>query len=290
MILQTLIKSADSLTHKFKLHGKIVAILSHLSIKIYPMLSFKKFTIAFLTITFFVFNQNTFAANVHSDSNELSAPADLNEFFSNSNTFFGKYVSNGKVDYALIGKQKAELVTLINMIEKADVSKADKNTKTAFYLNAYNLLTINSVVMNMPIKSPLDVKGFFDAKPHNIAGNMITLNDIENKFLRPDPRVHFALVCAAIGCPKLMSEAYMPDKVQTQLINQTKKAMNDASFIKVDDSAKTVAISQLFDWYKDDFVNNTGTVINFINKFRNTPIPADYTITFYNYDWNLNIK
>lgn len=96
---------------------------------------------------------------MHSDSNELSAPADLNEFFPIP-ILFGKYVSNGKVDYALIGKQKAELVTLINMIEKADVSKADKNTKTAFYLNAYNLLTINSVVMNMPIKSPLDVKGF----------------------------------------------------------------------------------------------------------------------------------
>lgn len=290
MILQTLIKSADNLTHKLNLHGRIVANLYHLSIKKYPMLTFKKSTITFLIITFFVFNQNMFAANIHSDSNELSAPTDLNEFFSNANSFFGKYVSNGKVDYTLIGKQKAELISLINMIEKANVSNADKNTRTAFYLNAYNLLTINSVVVNMPIKSPLDVKGFFDAKQHNVAGNMLTLNDIENKYLRPDPRVHFALVCAAIGCPKLMSEAYMPDKVQTQLINQTKKAMNDASFIKVDASAKTVAISQLFDWYKDDFVNNTGTVINFINKFRNTPIPEDYTVSFYTYDWNLNIK
>lgn len=254
------------------------------------MISYKKSSIACLIIIFCAFNQNTIAANVRTDSNELSAPTDLNEFFSKANSFLGKYVSNGKVDYALIGKQKAELETLINMIEKADLSNADKSTKTAFYLNAYNLLTIHSVVMNMPIKSPLDVKGFFDAKQHNVAGNMNTLNDIENKYLRPDPRVHFALVCAAIGCPKLMSEAYMPDKVQTQLINQTKKALNDASFIKVDASAKTVAISQLFDWYKDDFVNDTGTVINFINKFRNTPIPADYAVTYYNYDWSLNIK
>lgn len=246
--------------------------------------------ITILFISLFTLSGIAYSNINRSDSNEWLAPTDLNEFFTKSNAFFGKYVQNGRVDYKLMGSQKEDLSVLIRMVGQTDLSGADKNTKTAFYLNAYNLLTINAVVSNMPIKSPLDVSGFFDAKKYDVAGAKLTLNEIENTYLRPDARVHFALVCAAIGCPKLMSEAYTPEKVQSQLNNQTKKAMNDAGFIRVDENGKSVAISQIFDWYKDDFVKDAGTVMNFINKFRTSPIPSDYKVTSYTYDWNLNIK
>lgn len=236
-----------------------------------------------LTITISAVN-NSFATV---DNSPLT---DLSEFFSKSNTFLSTYVANGKVDYKTLAADPTALNKLTDMIATADLSDVDKNTRTAFYINAYNILTIKSVVANMPLKSPLDVAGFFDTKQHQIAGAKLTLNEIENTKLRPDARVHFVLVCAANGCPQIINEAYMPDKIQNQLNTQTKKALSDSNFIRVDASTKTVAISQIFEWYKDDFIKDAGTVINYINKFRTTPIPADYKVTTYEYDWKLNIK
>ncbi|MFN3941001.1 MAG: DUF547 domain-containing protein, partial [Chitinophagales bacterium] len=216
--------------------------------------------------------------------------AELSIFFNKANTFMSTYVANGKVNYKALVADPASLNALTEMIATADLSNADRNTRIAFYINAYNILTIKTVVANMPIKSPLDVPGFFDKKQHDVAGVKLTLNDIENSMLRPDARVHFVLVCAANGCPVIMNEAYMPDKVQNQLNVQTKKALSDPNFIRVDAASKSVAISQIFDWYKDDFIKDAGTVTSFINKFRTAPIPADYKVVTYDYDWNLNIK
>lgn len=215
----------------------------------------------------------------------------LDDFFSVADQFFATHVGDGKVDYAGIKADRTVLDQLDGMIGSADLSSAEANTKTAFYLNAYNILVIKSVVNKYPINKPIDVTGFFDATKHKIAGEYLTLNDIENKKLRPDPRVHFALVCAAKGCPKIINEAYKPSTVQAQLDRQTKRAMNDASFIKVDDASKSVKISQIFDWYKADFMKQPGAnVLGFINQYRDVKIPSDYSVGFYDYDWNLNKK
>ncbi len=214
----------------------------------------------------------------------------LNDFFTSANSFFKKFISDGKVNYSAIKNDSNSLEQLINFIGKADMSTADKNTTTAFYINAYNLLVIKTVVDNLPIAKPTDLTGFFDAKKHAVAGIYMTLNDLENKKLRPDPKVHFVLVCAANGCPKIINEAYLPDKLQSQLESQTKKALNDNTFIKVDNETQTVKISQIFDWYKDDFIKSSGSVIKYINIYRTNQIPASYTISYYSYDWNLNGK
>lgn len=214
----------------------------------------------------------------------------LNDFFSAANAFLNTYVSNGNVDYAGIKSEATSLKKLTTFIASADLSQSDKNTQTAFYLNAYNLLVIKSVVENLPINSPLDVQGFFDVKKHNIAGLYLTLNDIENKKLRPDPRIHFAIVCAAKSCPTLSSDGFTPDKVQSQLTNLTKKALNNANYVAANDANKTVTVSKIFDWYKDDFIKKSGSVIDFINIYRTTAIPADYSLNYFEYSWDLNSK
>ncbi len=224
--------------------------------------------------------QNSF----HSESGDLST------FFTSANSFFSQHVAEGKVDYAAAKPDYTALQNLTELIATADLSAADKNTKTAFYINAYNILVIKAVVDKMPVNSPLDVPGFFESRKHQIAGESLTLNEIENKKLRPDPRVHFALVCAAIGCPKILDEAYMPETVQAQLNTQTKKSVNDPAFIKINDDAQTVQISEIFEWYKDDFVKSSGSLLAFINKYRSTEIPATYSVTTYEYDWKLNKK
>lgn len=243
----------------------------------------------------FMLFQQVQAENVSiiSDDTILATSANntesLTEFFTTANTFFGKYVSGGRVDYSAIQSDKVILNALNEMIKNANLADVSKDTKLAFYINTYNILVIQNVVSHLPLSSPLDVKGFFDVIKFSVAGESVTLNDIENKKLRPDPRVHFVLVCAAKGCPKLINEAYMPDKVQAQLTAQTKKALNDADFIRFDADAKKVFVSQIFDWYKTDFLKNNASIRDFINSYR-TEIPSDYSFEFYNYNWELNKK
>jgi len=137
----------------------------------------------------------------------------------------------------------------------------------------------------------LDKSGFFDKIQYNIGGSSLTLNDIENKKLRAkfnEPRFHFVLVCAANSCPPIISEAYRPKMLENQLQRQTKKSLNNPSFIKVSDGK--VAVSEIFKWYKEDFVKNGQSEIEFLNKYRNDKISENSKLIYYNYDWRLNSK
>lgn len=214
-------------------------------------------------------------------------------FFAKADAFLKKNVSHGGVNYPGIKANTAELDALVAQIASFPAASVDKKTKKAFYLNAYNILVIKNVVNHYPISKPLDVPGFFDQKKFKVAGSSLTLSDIENKKVRPtfkDARVHFALVCAAKSCPPIAAYAFTPGKVETQLDVLTKKAMNSSSFIKVDNENKKVRLSMILDWYKSDFLAESKTIIEFVNKYRSTPVPATYKQSFYTYNWALNLK
>lgn len=215
-------------------------------------------------------------------------------FFTKADAFFKKNVStSGGVYYASIKANPAELNALVDMVAKYNFSSASKNTRKAFLINAYNILVIKNVVDHMPIAKPLDVPGFFDKKKFNVAGMSLTLSDIENKKIRPvykDSRTHFVLVCAAKSCPPLANYAFMPSKLESQILARTKKAMSSKSFTKVDATNKKVRISEIFTWYKEDFDAEAKDVITYINKYRSTPIPSSYKVSNYTYNWALNIK
>ena len=214
----------------------------------------------------------------------------LETFFSQTDDFLKQNVSNGKVDYQEIHNNPEKLDELISLAEKISVSKSDALKFQSFYINAYNLAVIKGVVDNYPIKSPLDKSGFFDKTTYKIAGESITLNDIENKKLRAnfgDARFHFVLVCGAIGCPPLIAEAYIPSKLDAQLQTQAELALNNPNFIKI--KKKRVELSEIFKWYKEDFVKN-GDEIEYINQFRKEKIPSNTKISYYPYNWKLNEK
>ena len=103
--------------------------------------------------------------------------------------------------------------------------------------NILDEVVIKGIIENYPVKSPLDIKGLFDKTTYAVGGKKITLNDIEHKLLRAqfnnDPRFHFVLVCAGLGCPPIIAEAYMPNTLDAQLTRQTKIALNSDNFIKV---------------------------------------------------------
>ncbi|MEM9258889.1 MAG: DUF547 domain-containing protein, partial [Bacteroidota bacterium] len=198
------------------------------------------------------------------------------------------HVKNGRVDYTTL-KASNELAPLIADIEAVDLSALSGNERKAFLINAYNLLVVNQALENHPLKSVLDVSGFFDGKKQNIGGRKLTLNQLEKDLLLKeykDARLHFVLVCGALGCPPITNFAYQPAKLEAQLERQTRLALNDAAFIRVNDNE--VGLSQIFEWYASDFGGSKAKVLDFINGYRTTALPADAKVSYYTYDWSLN--
>ena len=217
----------------------------------------------------------------------------VNTFFNDTDAFLKTYVSGSKVDYASIKSNPAKLNALVEQISKANLSKENANTKKAFYINAYNITMISAIVKKYPVKAPTDIPGVFDKTKYTIAGASLTLNDVENKMLRAvykDARIHFVLVCGANGCPPIINAAYMPSTLEVQLEKQTKLAINNANFIKIDRKAKKVQVSQIFEWYKEDFGSNNNSLISFLNKYLSSKIESNYKVSYYTYDWTLNKK
>lgn len=222
----------------------------------------------------------------------LAAGANLPSFFTQADAFFKKYVENGMVHYKEINANFSEAESLYKDIESMNLSSADDRAKKAFYINAYNLIVIYQVSKYYPLKSPLDRSGFFDKVKHNVGGVSMTLNALEIKKLvltYKDPRIHFVLACAAKSCPPLASFAYEPGQLDQQLDTRTKLSLNNKDWLRLNAGNKTVSISKIFDWYKKDFtMNGENTVLEFINKYRSTPIPASYRVSYYEYNWGLN--
>ncbi|MFC5048191.1 DUF547 domain-containing protein [Aquimarina hainanensis] len=210
-------------------------------------------------------------------------------FFSKADAFFKTYVSNGRVNYKAIKENPASLDELISLAANSKVSTSNAKEYQAFYINAYNVAVIKGIVTKYPVKSPLDIKGFFDKNTYTLGGKKITLNDVENVLLRKnfpkEARFHFVLVCAGLGCPPIISEAYTPDLLEKQLQRQAVKALNNPSFIKV--KGNKVQLSQIFEWYKEDFTHE-GNEITYINKFRKEPLPVKAKVSYYPYNWSLN--
>lgn len=210
-------------------------------------------------------------------------------FFTKAEAFFSKHVKSGRVAYSEIKKDTKELNEILDLAKSIEVDKAKSKEYQAFWINGYNLTVIKSIVANYPIKSPLDKVGFFDKIKHNIGGKTITLNDIENKLLRgnfpKEPRFHFVLVCAGLGCPPIINTAYKPSTLEKQLQMQTVAALNDAKFIQV--NKNKVKISQIFEWYKGDFTKN-GSLVDYINTYKKEKLPMKAKVSYYPYDWTLN--
>ncbi len=212
--------------------------------------------------------------------------------FQDFDQFFAQYVKEGRVDYQSIKENPQGLMSLKSKLQGFDLTALPEGpARKAFWLNAYNFLVIAGVVEHYPVSSPMDIPGFFKEAPRVAAQQNITLDQIEHQKLRaayPDPRVHFALICAADGCPKMAGYAFLPEKLDEQLDQRTRAALNDPAFIRLDPDQKQVLVSQIFNWFAGDFLAEAPTIIAYINRFRDAPIPRDYQLRYYEYNWQLN--
>jgi len=214
--------------------------------------------------------------------------ADVSSFFATADKVLKKHVSNGLVNYNNI-KSDANFKAAITQISKISPDGLSKNNRIAFLINAYNLLVINGVVQGGITSSVMDANNFFDSKSHNVGGQKVSLNTIEKQYLLKkynDPRYHFVLVCGAVGCPPITNFAYMPNKIDSQLNSQTKKAINNSKFIRANGSKAD--LSKIFSWYASDFGGSESAVVAYINSYRKEAIPSSSKVSYYEYDWKLN--
>ncbi|MBC7643229.1 MAG: DUF547 domain-containing protein [Flavobacterium sp.] len=236
--------------------------------------------IKLLAITFFLLLINNSMAQT------------LEEFFKKSDRFFQTFVINDNVDYDLLLSNTQQLDEVLNIGAEVDLGNTSLNNYKAFWINSYNLLVIKGILDKYPVKTVQDINGFFTTT-YRVAKEYITLKNIEKQKLKlflKDPFLNFVLVCGANGCPPLIDHAYLPESIDNQLLEQTAKSINNSNFIRIDEDKKMIEVSEIFDWYKEDFVNKEGKIIDFINKFRTNKIDSGYKVAYYKYNWSLNKK
>ena len=207
-------------------------------------------------------------------------------------------------NYVEMRKNMAALNTYLatlSAVEKSDFTKWERDQQMAFYINAYNAFTIKLISDRKPKNSIKEIReglftGPWKIKFFTLLGEKMHLDNIEHGILRPkykDPRIHFAVNCASIGCPMLLDEAFTAEKLEAQFEQQAKLFLQDTTRNRIDKGKKTVYLSKIFDWFDDDFENHSKTVQAYVAKYMTDDPELQKAILKYDdkylsYDWNLN--
>jgi hypothetical protein len=211
-----------------------------------------------------------------------------------------KYVNTeGMVNYKGFIQDSVAFNSYLDLLSKNHPNEKNwsRDERLAYWLNAYNAFTIKLICNYYPVQSIKDVKkgvpfvsdtwtiDFIKIEKRNYS-----LNNIEHNIVRPtfnDPRVHFALNCASISCPKLLGEAYRADVLQKQLDGQARDFLKDTFRNKIT-SANKAEVSKLFTWFAGDFKKVEPSVVAFINRYSDIKLAENAQIDFLEYDWALN--
>ncbi len=193
---------------------------------------------------------------------------------------------DGDVNYKSLRLDHSMLdAYLVSLRENAPNETWTREDSLVYWINAYNGFTIDLILDNYPLASIKDLDGGepWDVKRIQLGDSTYSLNQIENEIIRPqfkDPRIHFAVNCAAASCPPIRQESYYAKRVDTQLEQQAKKFINDETYNRLD--GDTFTVSKVFDWYGGDF----GDLAAYLGKYRE--LPAGVDLEFGEYDWSLN--
>ena len=221
------------------------------------------------------------------------------------------YVSDrGLVDYSGLQGNREQLdrfVQSMGAVSPQLYQSWNEERQLAFLINAYNAFTLQSIIDQNPLKSIREIPGVWKWRKFSLAGEQITLNDIEHETIRKEfdePRIHAALVCAAISCPPLLNEPYTGEKLQQQLEDRSARWIESEHGLQIDRDSNTVYLSAIFDWFGKDWLNQYQTQkfvgnekkrasLNFASQYL-TPDEArylqqeNYKVRYLDYDWSLN--
>ena len=213
------------------------------------------------------------------------------------------HVKNGLVDYAGLKTDRHDLdryLALTSAVSEPDFKSWSEKQRLAFLINDYNATTLRLIIDHYPVKSIKDIgsilKGPWSQPVVRLFERTMTLDDLEHKMIRvqfAEPRVHFALVCAARGCPSLRSEAYLGERLDAQLDDQARKFLADPRKNRVDAADRLVHLSPIFKWYGVDFEKKAGSVLAAVKSYwpgNEAAVfdHADFSIHYTDYDWSLN--
>lgn len=252
----------------------------------------RKIISVLFSVLFVVQQHLSFAEAENSDwedyKNILERVVTVRKFTSVDGEFY-----HASVDYENIKKNFELQEKIIIQLDKLKKIKPPEETKykLAFWINAYNFFTIVDVLNNYPITSMKKIG--WKNKHHDVEGILYSLDDIEHNVIRPltDPRIHFAINCASVGCPSLSKEIFTGDQVNKQLNNAVKNALNSPLHLRLI-STDSINATQIFQWFREDF--DAGVykgVLHFINKFAPERLRhASQVENNIKYDWNLNTE
>ncbi len=212
----------------------------------------------------------------------------MHKFF---NYLLENYVStDGSVNYRGIKGEMPRLDNYIGELQRFP-PKEDwtRDEQLAYWINAYNAFTIKLILNHYPTTSITNIDGGkpWDTKWIELDGKSLSLNDIENVIIRPqfkEPRIHFAVNCAAKSCPPLANLAYTKDNLESLLELRTSAFINDPAYNDL--TGKSAKVSKIFEWYGEDF----GDVAQYLNRYMRMKRPPITKVEYQEYDWSLNGK
>lgn len=207
----------------------------------------------------------------------------------------------------LKANDKAALDRLRQQMAQVDVSKLPRNDQLAYWINLYNINVVGVVVDNYPVESIRDIStdpvvrlNVFKKDSVRTKQGAVSLNDVENEKIRAgfkDPRIHFAINCAAESCPPIRSEPYVGSRIDQQLDDQARKFLNGPHGVRLekDGAELDLHVTKIMDWFADDFEQWGGGRVAFLRKY----LPADkqkqldaargkVDLEFDEYSWTLN--
>lgn len=202
---------------------------------------------------------------------------------------------HGGFDYAgTTGQDRKRLAAYLSNLGDAQPAGMSPDERKAFFINAYNAIAIDTLLEN-PGKSIRQVSGAFNRTRHRVGGEMLTLDEIENRLRgMRDARIHFAIVCASRSCPPLAPRAYTAAGLDETLEKQGRAFVNDRTRNVIDRAAGRVALSKIFHWDRKEFERDGGTLLKFVSRYAADAATASYLATypgepeFLDYDWSPN--
>ena len=243
--------------------------------------------------------------------------------YGNYGSVLGKHIREDRVDYSALQKDRTgidQFVKEIGEVSGEEYQTWSRDQQLAFWINAYNGWFLQIVINHYPIQggrligvlypknSVQRIPGIWENIKTKAAGRTVSLNDIEHKILRTifrEPRIHFAIVCASVGCPSIRPEPFLPARLESQLEDAARIFVNDPRKVKWDADRKKLEVSSIFDWFSDDFNSFANDdwrklyskkhagIVAFLSKYLPQPASESLRTTgvkveFLDYDWTLN--
>jgi len=207
--------------------------------------------------------------------------------------------AEGMVDYAGLARDReSTLQPYLDALAEAEVEALSDDAAFAFWINAYNALTLDLIARHYPVD---DIFATHEENPFKqpvgtVAGHTLSLDELEHDFIDArfdDPRFHFAIVCAAMSCPPLRAEAYTSERLDAQLQDQAERFIRRHEDNRIAGRDDEIVLSTVFDWFKDDFGGTAAGVQRYLAGFfggdtKHKLQQAAFSVSFAEYDWTLN--